>query len=1133
MMLRSSGYFCRIDCPFDLRGLCQRPYCQYRHTRGTENGVFPRFAVEASSNSQSDILGGKIATFKWKSAENIISNSSKPLQSIMSNGGQQSQVDDPKRCGSPVMENSAQSICALSSVEFGPNIKELERITRAIEAVKTEVKQNQKKLSDYRILLQNNPSTAVITEKTEQVVSGQDTGFEENLPELSSDSNSMTRSSLSGAKYILEHSMPLTDLEYDPLLNYSAELLNAETQNETEKQVCKNTAECINENEHVSSCKTKMTGNSANEFHDSDEDVLVIDAPPLEDTRRKYRKRACDMYKKGASSEVPEKKALHETDAPDSCLKDTGEYKQLSAPYRSSPSKSPIIQDCSNASLKAELGAATDKSTGSSSLTVDISHDSLASLKVNSEECLRIPALQKQAQEAHISEGRVTSGLSREHCSQNNRVALHLKGFTEPSLIPVSYKSVKPEQVVVKEMKEIADKQYNATKKFSQTYTDTAASRKEAPNTKGSNLHQPKIERIQKIQPDLGKTAKDHSKKDHSDAGSKVTEIIVLDDSSESESSEEDAELSDSDPMEECLRIFNEFNRSNKQQQNKGTVQTFSDEQGEDDKLDPQGAQSLVPGQKKRIAHVAKFNQVQTSRQILVPARGRAPQLTCPNRMVQVQQQAAHLTAAVKSGQAFVATTGQKKVVAGLASPQIYTLGQQAVCFNIVEQPSLPAATSAISVILQGGTISFATRALTSPPAAPAPKRIPHTQSVKNIVRRRPLSADPGSKIPYDTRQRYVNFFAEEYLKISTVQEAFDKALNEEKAVYDRSSSKNMYLTIAVNTLKKLREQNGTLSVNGLQCGGRDQKKQDKNDFTGLALYRHLLEYILTEQQLQENGYPRPHPEKKGMAILYSGVSKDLVVDPLKRVCCRCGKIYTVTGKGRHVRKEECNYHWGRVVRHRVPGGLETRYSCCEGVVGSQGCQSAKAHVHDGRKENPSGFMKTFAKLPKGDGNPGVYAVDCEMCYTTHGLELARVTVVDSNLQVVYDTFVKPDNEIVDYNTRFSGVTEEDLKNTKTCIRDVQAVLLNLFNMDTILIGHSLESDLFALKLLHSKVVDTSLMFPHRLGLPYKRALKNLSAEYLMRIIQDNFGGHDSREDAAACMELVLWKVKEDSKGKK
>lgn len=44
----------------------------------------------------------------------------------------------------------------------------------------------------------------------------------------------------------------------------------------------------------------------------------------------------------------------------------------------------------------------------------------------------------------------------------------------------------------------------------------------------------------------------------------------------------------------------------------------------------------------------------------------------------------------------------------------------------------------------------------------------------------------------------------------------------------------------------------------------------------------------------------------------------------------------------------------------------------------------------------------------------------------------------------------------------------------------------------------------FSLQLIHSSVVDTAIVFPHRLGLPYKRALKNLIADHLKRIIQDN-----------------------------
>lgn len=45
---------------------------------------------------------------------------------------------------------------------------------------------------------------------------------------------------------------------------------------------------------------------------------------------------------------------------------------------------------------------------------------------------------------------------------------------------------------------------------------------------------------------------------------------------------------------------------------------------------------------------------------------------------------------------------------------------------------------------------------------------------------------------------------------------------------------------------------------------------------------------------------------------------------------------------------------------------------------------------------------------------------------------------------------------------------------------------------------------LFPLQLIHGTVVDTAIVFPHRLGLPYKRALRTLMADYLKRIIQDN-----------------------------
>ena len=48
--------------------------------------------------------------------------------------------------------------------------------------------------------------------------------------------------------------------------------------------------------------------------------------------------------------------------------------------------------------------------------------------------------------------------------------------------------------------------------------------------------------------------------------------------------------------------------------------------------------------------------------------------------------------------------------------------------------------------------------------------------------------------------------------------------------------------------------------------------------------------------------------------------------------------------------------------------------------------------------------------------------------------------------------------------SRWSGLDADDLKGVTTSLREVQAVLLDKFSSDTILVGHSLESDLKALR---------------------------------------------------------------------
>ncbi|XP_032108271.1 RNA exonuclease 1 homolog [Sapajus apella] len=612
----------------------------------------------------------------------------------------------------------------------------------------------------------------------------------------------------------------------------------------------------------------------------------------------------------------------------------------------------------------------------------------------------------------------------------------------------------------------------------------------------------------------------------------------------------------DSDPMEECLRIFNESTSVKTEDRGRLARQPPKEEKSEEKGLS--GLTTLFPGQKKRISHLSKQGQeAEPPRRspAVPPARPPTAQEVCYLRTQQAQRASVSLLQAAprleKPSSVHISAPGEKRRIAHVPNPRLAAAptGPKRTLSASGSQPSngpepggQPLKTRTLS-----GMASKTTTTIT-------PKRIAHSPSLQSL--KKPIiPKEFGGKVPTVIRQRYLNLFIEECLKFCTSnQEAIEKALNEEKVAYDRSPSKNIYLNVAVNTLKKLRglapsavsslsKTSGRRVVSHeVVLGGRLAAKTSFSlsrpssprveDLKGAALYSRLKEYLLTQDQLKENGYPFPHPERPGGAVIFTAEEKR-PKDSSCRTCCRCGTEYLVSSSGRCVRDEECYYHWGRLRRSRVAGGWETQYMCCSAAAGSVGCQVAKQHVQDGRKERLEGFVKTFEKELSGDAHPGIYALDCEMSYTTYGLELTRVTVVDTDVHVVYDTFVKPDNAIVDYNTRFSGVTEADLADTSVTLRDVQAVLLSMFSADTILIGHSLESDLLALKVIHSTVVDTSVLFPHRLGLPYKRSLRNLMADYLRQIIQDNVDGHSSSEDAGACMHLVIWKVREDAKTKR
>ncbi len=156
-----------------------------------------------------------------------------------------------------------------------------------------------------------------------------------------------------------------------------------------------------------------------------------------------------------------------------------------------------------------------------------------------------------------------------------------------------------------------------------------------------------------------------------------------------------------------------------------------------------------------------------------------------------------------------------------------------------------------------------------------------------------------------------------------------------------------------------------------------------------------------------------------------------------------------------------------------------------------------------------------------------MFAIDCEMVETSNGLELARVSVVNESLDCVYDSLVKPELPVVDYKTQFSGIDGEMLAPVTTSLRDVHPELSKILPSRCILVGHSLENDLHALKLSHPYVIDTSCTFTPNSSPLCKPSLRLVAKKLLGADIQSESSGHCSIEDATTCMKLIQKKVRE------
>lgn len=337
-----------------------------------------------------------------------------------------------------------------------------------------------------------------------------------------------------------------------------------------------------------------------------------------------------------------------------------------------------------------------------------------------------------------------------------------------------------------------------------------------------------------------------------------------------------------------------------------------------------------------------------------------------------------------------------------------------------------------------------------------------------------------------------------------------------------------------------------------------------------------ILPYLVADQtDLAQYGYV-PIPPTAAEA---AKAQEEVEFGKNYEKCDRCGANFQVfperNADGLLTSHGPCKFHPKRKVppsktKNDFHGGAKLPYHpCCNEIEGSIGCTTHDNHVF---KIDPVARARLAAILPfintpenqspsKDKHGKDVKAVsfDCEMGYTTCGLELIRLTAVNwPSGEDLVDVLVRPVGTIIDLNSQFSGVFPEHFANAipyeawesyvpppaandssaspttqilpvVPSITAARTLLTSFLTPHTPLIGHAIDNDLNVTRLCHPTIIDTILLFRHPRGpLPLRLGLKALTLQYLGKKIQQGGDrGHDSAEDARSTGELVRVKVKE------
>ncbi|EPS27051.1 hypothetical protein PDE_01992 [Penicillium oxalicum 114-2] len=167
-------------------------------------------------------------------------------------------------------------------------------------------------------------------------------------------------------------------------------------------------------------------------------------------------------------------------------------------------------------------------------------------------------------------------------------------------------------------------------------------------------------------------------------------------------------------------------------------------------------------------------------------------------------------------------------------------------------------------------------------------------------------------------------------------------------------------------------------------------------------------------------------------------------------------------------------------------------------------------------------------------GTREAIAIDCEMVMCGNQSELAYLSAIDFLTgEILIDHHVQPKEKVTRWNTRWSGVSVQSMKAARRKGKVIygwekaRERLWRYADQETVLIGHAIRNDLDALRIVHPRIVDTSILTNEAIFPDFSNkrlwSLKTLAREFLHRSIQTGRQGHSALEDSQATRDVLLW----------